>query len=293
MGLSSHSGWEYVSESQEHQMEHPVDMTTIGQDIRVPAWHTEALMDHHELSLHDVARHVYSDGELFGPGLQQEWQRLAGPWSAPELFQSAYERYVSHPAGLLYEAPQIYQFLKDHVFYGLEYRATTFTEQVHQGIESLRPIEALRPEVWERLTVQERTAALQFVEYQLADREGRPAAQVMVDITAPPNLNGQYDSRTNIIHLNQDRVTDSHGVIKSVDTIAHEGRHAYQHFCVAHPGFHPDAVQVQNWAYNFSPGQYRTCQDYGPFLYLHQPVEADAFAFGDAIRNGLYGGQHE
>jgi len=40
-------------------------------------------------------------------------------------------------------------------------------------------------------------------------------------------------------------------------------------------------------------GHYKTIQEYGWFLYRSQPVEADAFAFAKAIRDGLYGGQQQ
>jgi hypothetical protein len=91
------------------------------------------------------------------------------------------------------------------------------------------------------------------------------------------------------MHLNPELLADSRNLTKAVDTIAHEGRHAYQHYAIEHPGFHPDAAQTSAWAANFH--NYLTAEQYGFEAYRNQPVEADAWAFGQAIRDRLYGGQ--
>lgn len=239
----------------------------------------------------EKALEVYDDEALFGPGLQQEWQSLAGGEPSRETFQSAYETYVTDPTTLSREAPEQYRFLKEHIFYGVEYQeALTLSEQVKEGVEALAPMGELRPGAWENIGVDERAAALQEAEARLAERAGRPAVTVIVEKT-DPGVNGYYDPQTGTMHLSEHLVQDAGSLARAIDTVAHEGRHAYQHHAINNPGFHPDAAQVRAWAENLQPGNYLTAELYGYEAYRNQPIEADAWAFGEAIRDGLYGGQ--
>lgn len=68
----------------------------------------------------------------------------------------------------------------------------------------------------------------------------------------------------------------------AVSTVAHEGRHAYQHQSIQFPEQHPEltTAQIETWRDNF--------YDYTPYdenfeRYLSQPVEADAYAFEDTV----------
>ena len=66
-----------------------------------------------------------------------------------------------------------------------------------------------------------------------------------------------------------------------IDTIAHEGRHAYQHYAVEHPGFHPDEHEVEYWRANFET--YLQPNLYGFDAYWMQPVEVDARRYGGVV----------
>ena len=253
----------------------------------LPPSHTEGLAYAEDPTLANAAFDIYANEVLFGAGLRKEWDNIVGPDPPEGVFWKAYQAYVTDPTVLYREAPDQYHFLKDHVFFGLEYRrALTFGDQVGEGIEALRQIEALRPEVYEGLSIREREAVLQEVENCLAECQGRPAVPVELEQMKPTYL-GVFRPQTGAMYLNRDLVADGSKLAEVVDTVAHEGRHAYQHFAITHPGFHPDANAVSAWSHNF---EHYLEPRLNPMRYREQPVEADAFAFGDAVRDGLFPG---
>lgn len=247
----------------------------------LPAWHLEGIADG-KFDLADVARHVFSAVSQLGAGLVKAWDALTGGEQAEQIFSQAYQDYVSDPIGLLEQHPEIYGFLKDHVFYGQEYFTAGDELGIIQGAEALSHLEAIRPEVWEDLSTGERLQALQTVEETLAKVQGRPALEVVCE-PMEPGMYGYFDGRA--IHLSE-WAMNSNDVAEAVDTIAHEGRHAFQHFAVDHPGFYPDQATVAAWGENFD--NYLTADLYGQEIYQSQPVEADAWAYGSAIRQALY-----
>jgi hypothetical protein len=234
--------------------------------------------------LEDVARHVYAREGLFGPGLQKEWQRLAGMEASEAVFLEAYQQYITNAPALYLQSPEQYAFLREHVFYGREYHEQAHLEQIRHGVEALSQMETLRPEVWEKLSWEQRLATLQEVENRLAEVEGRPQVEI-VAAALGPYMNGLYNFRQ--IQLNGEHLC-RHDVAHLVETVAHEGRHAYQHYVLWFPWMHPDPADVQSWRLNTQPGNYLTPLQYGYELYRNQPIEADAWAFGTAIREGLY-----
>jgi hypothetical protein len=156
-------------------------------------------------------------------------------------------------------------------------------QQIDAGAQELGQMETLRPENWQAASETERLAALQQTEASMAHIQGRPA----VDVASEPMSSGTYgyfDGQS--MHVNSDWV-QSNDVAENVDTVVHEGRHAYQQYAVDHPGFHANQAEVDAWRDNFS--NYLSAEDYGQELYQGQPVEADAWAYGTAIRNRLYG----
>jgi hypothetical protein len=70
-------------------------------------------------------------------------------------------------------------------------------------------------------------------------------------------------------------------VEEMVDTIVHEGRHAYQDFAVQHPAAVADQRVVAAWAKNRI--NYLDAERYGQELYQSQPLEADAWSYAGAV----------
>lgn len=159
--------------------------------------------------------------------------------------------------------------------------------QEDRAVEALRHNRDIQPETWQGLDEAERLNALQNVENQMAALQNRPPAEVDV-YDGRPGECGQYSPDTNQIHINEGHLMGD-PVCDVVDTTVHEGRHAYQHHAVDHPGVHDDSVKVEAWRENMQPGNYLTAEQYGQKRYQEQPVEKDAWAYGRRIADGVYG----
>jgi hypothetical protein len=154
-------------------------------------------------------------------------------------------------------------------------------QQVNEGISRLQQIPEIKPEVWSELSEEERLAALQQVENTMADVQGRPPVNVTAEDMGS-NSAGAFDG--NSIRINVAEL-QSENVAEAVDTIVHEGRHAYQQHAVDNPGSHENNEQVKAWEANLN--DYKDPQ-FDEEEYRKQPVEADAWAYGSAVRDGLY-----
>jgi len=157
--------------------------------------------------------------------------------------------------------------------------------QEQQAIDALQQIEGTRPETWEGLTESERASVLQDIEIPMADVQGRPPAEVAI-YPDPPGECGYYDPHTSQIQISDRHLMNDlmHDV---VETVVHEGRHAYQYRAIANPGFHDDPAEVEAWRDNLE--NYLDPQLYGYEKYYNQPVERDAWSYGARIADGVYG----
>ena len=88
-----------------------------------------------------------------------------------------------------------------------------------------------------------------------------------------------------------------------INTIIHEGRHAYQHYNVDVKCIHESGAEVETWRENFYDSQYQYYRSTGqriviPYndgslhdvdfrLYYYQPVEIDARNFADDVMKRL------
>jgi len=149
---------------------------------------------------------------------------------------------------------------------------------------ALGGVRELDPDRWQEINETERLAALQQAENALATAQERPAMPVRVE-QLPSNYRGYFDG--DHITLNADLVRDT-DVRQAVETLAHEGRHAYQRHAIDNPGTHPDTQEVNQWRHNFD--HYKTAQRHGFRAYQNQPIEKDARAYADRIVQARYGG---
>lgn len=156
-------------------------------------------------------------------------------------------------------------------------------QQVKEATNRLMAIDEIKPETWQELEDPERLDTLQQVENEMAGVQGRPSVEVVADEMSRGSF-GYFDGAS--IHVGAEALQDEN-VAENVDTIVHEGRHAYQQYAVDHPGFHSDHEQVQAWDENFD--NYLTAEMYGQEAYQNQPVEADAWNYASQIRQAVYG----
>ena len=159
--------------------------------------------------------------------------------------------------------------------------------QISDSIETLHQIPEIQPQNWEGLDEGERLDALQNVENEMAVIQGRENIPVIFDHNMDPDTYGGYNGSE--IRINANHVMFDKPVEENIDTIIHEGRHAYQEYAINNPGTVTDNDVVAQWNENRLPGNYLTAEMYGQSAYENQPIEADAYDYAGNIINGLYG----
>lgn len=162
-------------------------------------------------------------------------------------------------------------------------------QQIQDAIKDLGKIRELRPEVWKGLNDAKRLEVIKNVEKQMAKIQGRPPAEVKVERMGP----GQYGGYA--LGAGEMRISQAHlrsnDTAEILDTMVHEGRHAYQYHAATHPGFHPNRAEADAWKRNFQPGNYLRPEIVGQRAYERQPVEADARAYANKIVPKVMGGK--
>lgn len=161
-----------------------------------------------------------------------------------------------------------------------------------EDVDRLKDIPGLRSGEWAERNLEERKESLLELENRLAEIQGRPTADVRFVRYSGENAGtfGEYRPDENRILLNVDFVRDDQEPTESINTIAHEGRHAYQSHAITHEGFHPDRDEVERWRAN--DGDYLSYIKVGEKRYREQPLEADAWPFGDYVAQSLTTEQH-
>lgn len=155
-------------------------------------------------------------------------------------------------------------------------------QHVAAAVEAIQQVEGIRPENWQNLDGNERLGALQHVESQMAELQGRPSVPVVAEQLSP-NIFGGYDGHG--ITINSDHLSSNMPIDEFVDTIVHEGRHAFQDFAVNNPGVVADTALVNAWAENQT--NYLDSEEYGQELYMGQPLESDAWSYAGQVVDSL------
>lgn len=101
----------------------------------------------------------------------------------------------------------------------------------------------------------------------------------------PRNSRGYYND-DGYLYLNEDVLTDESNRLDALDTVYHEGRHAFQRAAATNPNLHSvERLQADTWANNFT--NYISPNRVNMRRYFQQPVEADAREFAASVlRNG-------
>ena len=169
------------------------------------------------------------------------------------------------------------------------------TEQENQlFIVMFDDVEELQPDTWDTINVGDRLSVLQTIEDHMAEIQGRPPAEIIGDATLNETEYGGYNPVTNVITINENHLASDMPVDEFLDTILHEGRHAYQQFAVNNPGTEKDTELVDAWADNLKPGNYLSPREVGQEAYQNQPIESDAWNYAQRIRslfNNDFGGK--
>lgn len=161
--------------------------------------------------------------------------------------------------------------------------------QVEEATDAMRDIEGLSFEEWKELSFDERVEVLQKVENSIAEIAHRPACGINIE-NLGEGYYGYYSKSTHEITLNSQYIaSDSYADYKeALDTIVHEGRHAYQDYNLNVREVHPSEGDLSNWKSNEFEYGYQDAQTCGFAAYWLQPQETDARAFAeDVLKNYL------
>lgn len=132
---------------------------------------------------------------------------------------------------------------------------------------------------WAVASIDERRDALQGLETFFAGVQGRTPRTVRVD-NLDEGVMGEYRPRKSTdIFISRELLESNTGNFMAMDTIIHEGRHAYQDDCIMWQcsPHSSDILSVGGWRENM-PGRGGAYFDSG-FPYRYQPVEADAYSY--------------
>lgn len=160
-------------------------------------------------------------------------------------------------------------------------------------------IENLRADSWATLTEQQRLGTLQELENGLAEQEGRescliapiPEDERIVE-DGETLLRGRYipsNDGPGTIQLDPNLIS-SDEPYQAVETLFHEGRHAYQAYAVQHPEIHDNPEEVEDWQKTNDGGYIEFKSDLNFDYYRWQPVEADANQIARERTDELYSG---
>jgi hypothetical protein len=133
---------------------------------------------------------------------------------------------------------------------------------------------------WENLSAAQRVKALQEIEDMMALKLGRQPRSVAPSSRIDDDLGAYYPSNSDFLFINHDLIGSDTDSYLAVETVIHEGRHAYQDDCITNKTtpLSEDAGKVSFWSHNMPErGGYYEDADYT--IYRYQPIEADANDF--------------
>lgn len=141
---------------------------------------------------------------------------------------------------------------------------------------------------WQHLNTDQRVEVLQTIEYHLAKEQGRTPVHVEAQNLFPRIPGeirfGAYHHASQTMYFN--KLNWNSGGIEqkcatnALDTLCHEGRHAYQHQAMDGAIIHDNPREVLDWLENNKPGHYISSPALDAEGYRKQPLEKDAFCFG-------------
>ncbi len=162
-------------------------------------------------------------------------------------------------------------------------------EQIKQLGDYLTDVPEFRYETWKELDVDERYKALQLAEFKIAEIEHRDPCTLRIS-SLGEGYYGYYSPMDKSITLNKDYLISNRleDYKNTLDTLIHEGRHAYQDYNMTEREVHPREGEVNMWKWNEYTIGYKDAFLCGMEAYAMQPVETDARAFAeDVLKNFL------
>jgi len=161
--------------------------------------------------------------------------------------------------------------------------------QIEQVSDMMADLENLSFEDWKEMSFEQRYETLKNMENQIANIAHRPACELHIQ-NMEEGLYGYYDNNTKDITINSRYIaSDTFEDYKEcLDTLIHEGRHAYQDYNMYTREVHPRGGEVTNWKTNDIKYGYQDVYHCGFEAYEMQPVECDARAFAEDVLNSYF-----
>ena len=156
--------------------------------------------------------------------------------------------------------------------------------QIEQISEKMTQMEGLEFTEWKELPFDKRVDLLQHIENEVSPIAHRPSCSIQIESLGKGYF-GYYSPKTETITINSDYIksNDISDYREVLDTIFHEGRHAYQYYNLTEREVHPRQGDLSNWKANLFDYGYQEASTQGFAAYYLQPQEADARAFAEDI----------
>lgn len=164
--------------------------------------------------------------------------------------------------------------------------------QIEQVSEILSDCDELKYANWENLELSEKESLLNSLEERIAEIECRSACPIRL-VPLEEGQWGGYNPVTKDITINSIYAERSDfGTYREIiDTLVHEGRHAYQDYNVNICETHPRHSEVESWAETMGGGKWEYWGDcstmLGQRLYEQQSIEIDARNFAADVLDKL------
>lgn len=156
--------------------------------------------------------------------------------------------------------------------------------QIEEIAERMTQMEGVDFSEWKELSMDERMEILQKMECEIANIAHRPACTILCKSLGKGHF-GYYTTGKESITINSDCIRSNafNDYKETLDTLIHEGRHAYQDYNLNKRQVHPRQGDLSNWKINEQDYGYQDVKHCGFKLYELQPVEADARAFAEDV----------
>ena len=240
-------------------------------------------------SLEGIGRELVSDSKNLEPSLskvQLEYVReVASPVTTEALIDRIDELSNDKPPKAIdsnKEIAEAIEPMKDKI--PSKYlEAPNDDVQVERASDAMLEIKGCRYEDWKNRTPEERLNTLKSMEVRIAEISHRPSCGIHTK-SMPEGHLGYYSPGTKTITLNSNYLKgDYESYKKCLDTVIHEGRHAYQDYNLTRRQVHTSPGDLTNWRLNENKYGYQSAERFGFKLYWMQPVEADARKFAEDV----------
>ena len=161
-----------------------------------------------------------------------------------------------------------------------------FAPNMEVQAEEIRDVFYEIPELsfenWRNLDMEQRVDALNQFEKKIAEIEMRSPLPVVHEMMPVGNY-GYCDGEKLVISDSQLESNTYDDYREMLDTLFHEGRHAYQFYNLGVQRTEQSDELIQSWDSNLNKLGYQNASSVGFYRYYTQPVEVDARLFAETV----------